>query len=424
MALHACVERQTDRILDYLHSLTPLGREMNSSAQVGEMLASTLSAMEDAFDLQRTVLLVAQESDGLLLPVAARGLAIESVPTIEVPPRLRHSLISKPHLRAFHSLPRDLAGRLAIRGNGAWAAERSALIPLATGGELVGLFLFEQSSEWPPLDQRSGDLLTSMCQNLAVYLYNQIVLTRLTLKHREIEELCGRVKEIYRQAIMAFLTAIDIKDGYTKEHSLRVAEMTSVLAREIGFSEHEIEGIYFAGLLHDIGKILVDKHILTKPASLDLTEYAEMNDHTRMGAEILSHIQFPWDNLVHAILHHHDRPAYDEFSPPRRYRHLDLGTKIIGLVDAFDAMTSDRPYRRARTLSECFGQLLDGLGSQFDPEVTRIFLKTLDRDFDRAPLQRRLLSERLLHTNPAPVRRALQATLDQVEQFMGVVTTY
>jgi len=420
----ACSVPNTDRVLDYFRLLGELSREMNSSAQIGEILTSTLSAMEDVFELKRAVLLIVHDADGRLRPVAARGLAVEVVVPLEVPLRLRKTLIARPQVRAMTSLPRDFADSLTAPGADRLSLDRSALVPLVTGGELVGLFVFERSSEWPPLDQHSSDLLSSMCQNLAVYLYNQIVLARLTEKHRQIEELCGRVKEIYRQAIMAFLTAIDIKDGYTKEHSLRVAEMTAALSREVGFNEHEIEGAYFAGLLHDIGKILVDKDILTKRGSLDLTEYAEMSEHTRLGAEILSQIQFPWENLVHSILHHHDRPAYDEFSPPRSHSRLNLCTKIIGLVDSFDAMTSDRPYRRALSLGECFGELIDGLGRQFDLEVTRVFLRTLDRDFDRPPAQRRLLSDRMLHGSPGPTRRALSGTLQQVEQLMGIITTY
>jgi len=420
----ACTELHVDRILDYFHSLGQWSREMNSSAQIGRMLGSTVSAMEDAFGLYRALLLAAHDSDGRLFPVAGRGLEIESVPPVEIPDRFQRTLISNPQLLALRSLPRDFADLLGTPGNGGPAVERSAAIPLVTGGELVGLFLFERSEESPPLDQHNCDLLVSMCQNLAVYLYNQIVLTRLTQKHREIEELCGRVKEIYRQAIMAFLTAIDIKDGYTKEHSIRVAEMASALARELGFNEEEVEGMYFAGLLHDIGKILVDKQILNKRGGLDLTEYAEMSDHTRMGAKILSNIQFPWENLVHAILHHHDRPAYDEFSPPRRYRQLDLCTKIISLTDAFDAMTSDRPYRRALRLDECFSELIDGLGDQFDPETTRMFLRILDRDFERPSSQRRILRDRMLRGNPDSQREGVSNTLMQVEQFMGIITTY
>ena len=171
MALSVSSERQTDRILDYFRLLNELGGEMSSSAQIGEILGAALSAIEDVFDLQRALLLAAQDSDGTLLPVAARGLAIETVPAIKVAPRLCQSLMSKPHLPpALHSLLGNLADQLAFRGHSAWPAKDSAIIPLVVGGELVGLFVFEPSSEWPTLNQHNGDLLTSMCQNLAVYL--------------------------------------------------------------------------------------------------------------------------------------------------------------------------------------------------------------------------------------------------------------
>jgi len=424
MMFGVCEERNTQRILDYFHSLGELGREMNPSARIGQTLASTVSAMVDVFGLEHAVLLSAHGSDGRLLPVAAYGLSVESLPPIELPEPLQQALIRKPQLWPLHSLGMEIAGLLTPPGNGPLAEEHSAAIPLVTGGELVGLFLFEHAAGLPALAKRDGEILCGMCQNIAVYLYNQIVLTRLTEKHRELDELCTHIKEIYRQAVMAFLTAIDIKDGYTKQHSLRVAQMAAVLARELHFSEHEIEGVYFAGLLHDIGKILVDKDILTKTGGLDLTEYAAMSEHTRLGAEILSHIEFPWENLIYAIRHHHDRPAYDEFAPPRPNRNLDLCNKIIGLIDAFDAMTSDRPYRRALSLRGCFNELVRGLCIQFDPETTRAFLQTLLRDLDRPECQRRVLTDRLLRADPQPVREALAEALFQVEQFMGIITTY
>jgi putative nucleotidyltransferase with HDIG domain len=419
-----CAERYIPRILDYFESLAELGREVNPSAQIAQTLASTLSVMVEEFGLHRAALLAAHDTQGRLAPVAAHGFDLGHGEPIEVPRPIQQKLLRKPHVLAWRSLPATLAARLIFPQTAKMVEKQSAVVPLVTGGELVGLFVFERASELPPLAQADSDMLNAMCQNLAVYLYNQIVLSRLTEKHRELEELCGRIKEIYRQAVMAFLTAIDIKDGYTKQHSLRVAQMAAVLAHELKFDGHEVEGIYFAGLLHDIGKILVDQDILTKPGSLDLTEYAEMNAHTRLGAEILAPIQFPWENLVYTIQHHHDRPAYDEFAPPRRRRIVDLATRIISLVDAFDAMTSDRPYRRALTLDECFAEMTKGLNSQFDPETTRAFLRILARDLDRPPHQRRILTDRLFRGDTQAVRQSVTGTLLEVEQFMGIITTY
>ncbi|MCX8035872.1 MAG: HD domain-containing protein [Candidatus Sumerlaeia bacterium] len=203
-----------------------------------------------------------------------------------------------------------------------------------------------------------------------------------------------------------------------------MAQMAAVLAQEMHFTAHEVEGMYFAGLLHDIGKILVDREILTKSGALDLTEYAAMSAHTRFGAEILSHIQFPWEHLTHTILHHHDRPAYDEFSPRRPRRNLDLSHKIIGLVDAFDAMSSDRPYRRALPFKACLNELVHGLSVQFDPEITREFLRAMLRDVERPPVQRRLLTDRFVRGDEKIVRHQIADALLRVEQFMGIITAY
>lgn len=421
--LETSAERQTQRILDYFHSLSTLGREVNSSNQIGRTLTSAVTAMVDVFGLRRAALLAANDSHDQMTPVAVHDLGEASLRPVRVPRAIRQDLIVKPHLRAFRALPGRLAELLKAQIGNGLVKERSAAVPLVSSGELVGLFIFERFPQQPPLDEHDCNMLSGMCQNIGVYLYNQTVLERLTEKHREIEGLYGRVKEIYREAVMAFLTAIDIKDGYTKEHSLRVASMAAVLAQEVGFTEHEVEGIYFAGLLHDIGKILVDKQILTKRGGLDLTEYAEMSQHTRLGAQIISNMHFPWENLVYAVRHHHDRPTYDEFSPPRHHN-LDLGTKIVGLIDAFDAMTSDRPYRRALSPTECFSELTEGLNDQFDPEITRAFLKVLERDLDRPPRLRQVLTDKLLCKDAERLRQVLADALQQVEQFMGVITAH
>jgi len=413
------------QILDYFRSLGKMGREMNPSAQIGRTLSSTVSAMVGAFDLDYSILLAAHGADGRLLPVAAYEMEAPPDRPIHLPAAARQRLRRRPGLRRFESLPRgvrELLAPLLPRGTNGTCF---SLAPLVCGGEIVGFFLFGRKGEKGALDDQERDLLFGMCQNIAVYLYNQTVLLRLVQKHREIQELYRRTTDIYRQAVMAFLTAIDIKDGYTKQHSLRVAHMAAVVAREMGFPDHEVEGIYFAGLLHDIGKILVDKEILRKPGDLDLTEYAEMSQHTRLGAEILSQIRFPWENLVYTIRHHHDHPAYDEFAPPGRDGRLDVGTKIIGLTDAFDAMTSDRPYREALGLGESLREIVDGLGGQFDPEVVRVFFWILERDLDSPPAKRRILTERLLHReDEEAVRAALAEAILYVEQYMGIITAF
>lgn len=424
MMLDSCTERQTRSILQYFRSLGELGNGMSPSSEIGQTLASTVSAMVEMFGLSRAALLAAHGPDGHLLPVVTHGLELEYSEPVDVPQSIRRSLIRRSRLRPVRSLPSGFVEGL-IESVGIWARDAEpTLVALIHSYEVVGLFLFDRGEESATLPERDGDVLCGMCQNIAVYLHNQVVLGRLTQKRREVNELYERVRDVYKQAVMAFLTAIDIKDGYTREHSLRVARMSSVIARDVGFTDHEAEGIYFAGLLHDIGKILVDKQILTKPGTLDLTEYAEMSQHTRLGAQIIDNIKFPWENLVYAVRHHHDRPNYEEEFSPRQCRHFDMGIKIVGLIDAFDAMTSDRPYRRALGMKETLAEIIDCLGGQFDPEITRAFLKVLEHDIGRPPHQRRILDERLLRDGLDRLRDILADALQQVESIMGIITTY
>jgi len=417
-----CGAEPTDGVLHYFRMLAGLSRELSSTPHLNGTLGATMASLADAFGLDRALFLMIQHPYESYTPVPIAGRPAPPPLPYYLPDEISEDLLRRPHVRAVATLAPERAEFLRA-DMASWILERDAwVVPLVGGGALVGLLLCDRKEGLPALTPAERDMLGGMCQNVAIYIYNQIVLSSLTQKRREIEASYSKTKEIYREAIMAFLTAIDIKDGYTKEHSLRVARMAAALAREMGLSDHEVEGIYFAGLLHDIGKILVDTKILNKPDSLDLTEYAEMSQHTRLGAAILAHIGFPWDNLVYTIRHHHDAPAYDD-GADRCQRHLDLGTRIIGLIDAFDAMTSDRPYRRALSLAQSFDEIVACLHGQFDPEIARTFFQMVDRDLDRPPERCTILTEDLLSRNGNHLRESVADALLRTEEKLGLVAS-
>lgn len=412
---------QVHRILEYFSSLAQVGHQISSSDQIGRTLSSTISAIVSAFELEQAVFLAADTPSGRFSPAVTVNVQDESRESIEFPVPILDDLSRPPQFRPARQLAGDLVDRFSARFDQWTWSNSGGVVSLVCSGELVGLFAFGRTVGHLPLSSMDTDLLCGMCQNVSIYLHNQVVLTRLAARERELQQLYQRTREIYRQAVMAFLNAIDIKDGYTKAHSLRVAKMSSALAREMGFNDHEVEGVYFAGLLHDIGKILVDKQVLTKPGSLDLTEYAEMSQHSELGAEIVSSIRFPWENLIPTIRHHHDRIDSLQIDSKRR-RRLSIAINIIGLTDAFDAMTSDRPYRRALTLHETIAEIVGCLGGQFDPEATRLFLKILDRDVARPPAERSIITKELRNGNRERARRAIADALGHIEQSLGIAT--
>ena len=162
-------------------------------------------------------------------------------------------------------------------------------------------------------------------------------------------------------------------------HSVRVARYAAATAEELGLYPQEIESISYAGLLHDLGKVGVSKHILLKPAPLDVEEWEVVKTHPVIGAEILEPIP-SLQEITLLVRHHHER--YDGTGYPQGLtgEEIPLGARILAVADAFEAMTSYRPYRHAMSPAQAIAILKEGMGEQWDIEVVEAFIKTLGRE--------------------------------------------
>jgi putative nucleotidyltransferase with HDIG domain len=175
------------------------------------------------------------------------------------------------------------------------------------------------------------------------------------------------------QGILHILTsALDQRDGVTEGHSRRVADLSLIVARELGMDGHDLLDIERAGILHDIGKLAVPDAILSKPTALTSEEWMEMRRHPDVGYSMVRDVPF-LNRAAEIIRSHHER--FDGTGYPRRLRGdaIPLGARIFAVVDAYDAMTSDRPYRRARSHQEALEEIRHQAGSQFDPVVVAPF---------------------------------------------------
>jgi diguanylate cyclase (GGDEF)-like protein/putative nucleotidyltransferase with HDIG domain len=168
-------------------------------------------------------------------------------------------------------------------------------------------------------------------------------------------------------------TALDIRDKMTHRHARRVARMAAAVAREIGLTEQQVLEIEYAAALHDIGKIGVADSILRKAAPLDDEEWKDMRRHSELGYEILNGIDFLRD-AAEIVWAHHER--YDGNGYPRGLagEEIPLGARVFGVVDAYDAMTSRRPYRQAMSRDQACIEIASNAGTQFDPQVVEAFL--------------------------------------------------
>jgi putative nucleotidyltransferase with HDIG domain len=189
-------------------------------------------------------------------------------------------------------------------------------------------------------------------------------------------DLFHNLQRAYIDTLSALTSAIDAKDSYTRGHSERVTDLSMKLALELGLERSEIDKIKLGGLLHDIGKIGIPEGILNKPGRLNAQEFEVIKSHPELGVRILGKVEF-LAGIVSIIKHHHER--FDGKGYPDGLSGLDIPLlgRIVSVVDTFDAMTTDRPYRKALTEEEALKEIAHCSGTQFDPDIAEVFIRMI-----------------------------------------------
>jgi response regulator RpfG family c-di-GMP phosphodiesterase len=198
---------------------------------------------------------------------------------------------------------------------------------------------------------------------------------------KQLAEKHHQLRTAYVQTIRTLAEAVDAKDTYTRGHSERVGVYASKIGREMNFAKDFIEGVYIAGLLHDVGKIGVRDVVITKPDRLTLEEYEEIKQHPEIGFRILEPVDFLKD-IAPCVRHHHEWYDGSDRGYPDRLRgdQIPLSSRIILVADTVEAMTSDRPYRKALSLEAVASEIHKYSGSQFDPKIAEAFLRVIERE--------------------------------------------
>ena len=203
-----------------------------------------------------------------------------------------------------------------------------------------------------------------------------------TARVEESNDHLNELSQLYLSTIEALALAIDAKDQVTSGHIRRVQLHSVALARELGITNHrEINAIEAAALLHDLGKLAVPEHILNKPGKLTPVEFEQMKTHAAVGADILSTIEFPYP-VEPIVRHHHEMWDGKGYPEGISGDAIPIGARILSVVDCFDALTSDRPYRRALTREQAIAVIVERRGTQYDPRVVDTFVAACDRLID------------------------------------------
>ena len=230
---------------------------------------------------------------------------------------------------------------------------------------------------WLYLDNRTGSATESPAKEVAGFAKAVASMLGLALSNIQRSQMQQRFddekKEMVDGTMRALIEAIDAKDPYTRGHSDRVSKFAMLLARAAKLSEGEIKQAGDGGLLHDIGKIGVSEKILCKPTHLDPEEFAQIQEHPRLGHKILKNIPQVRD-LLPGMLQHHERWDGSGYPDNLKGEQISQLGRILCIADCFDAMTSARFYRPARSISEVRAEIKRCLGTHFDPKLGEIFL--------------------------------------------------
>jgi len=251
------------------------------------------------------------------------------------------------------------------------------LIPLIIRDEIIGVILLGEKANGEPYSSYDKDIICAMSRHIGVGIAQRNLMAELERRSEENRRLYDDLRHTYKDTVRAFAAAIDCKDKYTEGHSVRVGKYSEIIAAELGWSDEQIEGAAVAGYLHDVGKLTVERNIINSPHRINAKESAELNKHPAVGYEILLPIHHPYTDVPLAAKYHHERLDGRGYPDGLEDREIPYIAKIVNLADSFDAMTTDRPYKRRRPANEVVEDLQRNAGKQFAPELVMAFCRAM-----------------------------------------------
>jgi putative nucleotidyltransferase with HDIG domain len=336
----------------HLEALYRLGRILNSSLSLDEILPTALTQTLDLLQAKTASVMLLDEKGETLKIRLAHGLSAEIVENTTV------------------RLGERVSGRVAatgepvlIKGHEGDDKDSSLCVPLLANQQVLGVLNIRTKTDGSDFTHQDLELAGQLANIAAAAIENASL-------HDELQAL-------FLSTVSAMANSIDARDPYTKGHSERVTSYAVMIAEELKLSMEELERLRYAGLLHDIGKIRIRDHILHKPGRLTDAEFTEMKKHPEYGVEIMEPVK-AFQTILPAMLHHHERFDGRGYPHGLAAENIPLSARILCVADCFDAMTSDRPYRKGMPVEDAVSELAKNKSTQFDPELVDIFLELVD----------------------------------------------
>ncbi|HZJ42419.1 MAG TPA: HD domain-containing phosphohydrolase [Pyrinomonadaceae bacterium] len=414
------MEPSTQKLIHTFGALADLGQEVANTGDFAAMVRTSMHLLLGTLALRRGAVVECGHSDSLQC-VAIWGLddAVAKELSIDETERAAFLIedncaLSVKDIEGSNSFIKRHRDRLTEEGI-------ELVIPMIVRNETTGFVLLGGKASGEGFSPEDFDTIHAMVRHIGVGIHTHRLMEQLAQRAEENLRLYQDLRAIYRDTVKAFAAAIDIKDKYTQGHSERVGRYSEIIARELGWSEEEVEGIQIAGYLHDVGKLIVERDIINAPYQIDAKQSSELNRHPAAGYEILRPINHPYADIPLMAKYHHERLDGRGYPDGLTDEQIPLGAKIVSLADSFDAMTTDRPYRRRRSFPDVVRDLRQNSGKQFDGKVVTAFARAMLKEVTGEAKERRIM--KMLgkgYINPDEAPLLLKDLIDDLDSEMKV----
>ena len=410
------METNTQRLIHTFSTLADLGQEIADAGDFEDMLRNSFHLLLGSMAIRRGGVAEFDREAGQLRLVAARGLGELPIDTLPLSPEHARHLATLGAAKSLAVATSEAARFLEDHKQFFATVEIDLLLPLVVREQLIGVVLLGEKASGEKFTEEDLEVLSALARHLGVGIHTHRLIEDVERKAAENLRLYDGLRTIYKETVHAFAAAIDIKDRYTQGHSVRVGKYSEVIAREMGWPDEEVEGITIAGYLHDIGKLIVDLSVINSPERFSAKDSVEMSRHPAAGYEILAPISHPYADIPLMARNHHERMDGNGYPDGLKGDQIPPGARIVTLADSFDAMTTDRPYRKKLPLEDVLEDFRANTGTQFDPEVVCAFCRAFLNEIE-GKKERRLLN--LLNRNYSNIEQLSPLLNQMLSEFNG-----
>ncbi len=309
-----------------------------------------------------------------------------------------------------------------LSSNGNVAPELfKCIAALRANGKLAGAIALGRRPGDAAYVDAELDAMDLLCNYVGLAVHNHALTQTLAQRVTENLRLMASLHGFYDSALEAFATAIDVKHVNIHGHSLRVGRYAAAIGEALGVDAGEVAALRSAGYLHDIGKVAVDRRLFGKAEALNPEEFREMADHTVVGHQIVSSVEFPWPKIHESVRWHHERCDGSGYPDGLEGEDLPMAVRIMALADTFDAMTSARPYREPLSLGAALSDLVRMAPQKYDANAVQALLIQVRRDAvgsNRTPLLADHLAVNIAPTDVDHLAATLQHKVSHGKVFL------